>query len=116
MEKLRGHLAEFGIVSAKRRNGTAELLKIIEEGADSRMSPAARGILEALAPLCGVVGTEIVSIDKSIMGLHRTCEASRRLVEITGIGPIGATALVAEIGDWNAFLGATTRPCDKTSL
>ena len=31
------------------------------------------------------------------------CEASRRLAEIPGIGPIVATALVAEIGDWKTF-------------
>jgi transposase len=37
------------------------------------------------------------------MTLHRACEASRRLAEIPGIGPIGATALVAEIGDWKTF-------------
>jgi len=29
---LRGHLAELGIVSAKGRNGTAELLRIITAG------------------------------------------------------------------------------------
>jgi transposase len=34
---------------------------------------------------------------------HRSCEASRRLEEIPGIGPIVATALVAEIGDWTQF-------------
>ena len=51
----------------------------------------------------GAIGTEIASIDKSIMALHRGCEASRRLAEIPGIGPIGATALVAEIGDWKTF-------------
>ena len=43
---LRGHLAELGIVSAKGRNGTAELLRII---ADGRVSPAVCGILEVLA-------------------------------------------------------------------
>jgi len=37
------------------------------------------------------------------MALHRACEASRRLAEIPGIGPVGATALVAEIDDWNTF-------------
>jgi transposase len=100
---LRGHLAELGIVSAKGRNGTAELLEIIADDVNSRVSPAVRGILEVLARQYGVVGTEIASIDKSIMALHRTCEASRRLAEIPGIGPVGATALVAEIGDWNAF-------------
>jgi transposase len=97
---LRGHLAELGIVSAKGRNGTAELLRII---ADGRVPPAVCGILEVLARQYGAIGTEIASIDKNIMVLHRACEASRRLAEIPGIGPIGATALVAEIGDWKAF-------------
>lgn len=100
---LRGHLAELGIVSAKGRNGTAELLSIVADGADGRVSPAVRGILDVLARQYDVIGTEIVSIDKSIVALHRACEASRRLAEIPGIGPIGATALVAEIGDWKTF-------------
>ncbi len=97
---LRGHLAELGIVSAKGRNGTAELLRII---ADGRVSPAVCGILKVLARQYGAIGTEIASIDRSIMALHRGCEASLRLAEIPGIGPIGATALVAEIGDWKTF-------------
>jgi transposase len=98
---LRGHLAELGIVSAKGRNGTAELLKIIVDG--RVLSPAVCGILKVLARQYGAIGTEIASIDKSILALHRGCEASRRLAEIPGIGPIGATALVAEIGDWKTF-------------
>src|SRR6476620_4941752 len=97
---LRGHLAELGIVSAKGRNGTAELLRII---ADGRVSPSACGILGVLARQYSAIGTEIASIDKGITALHRGCEASRRLAEIPGIGPIGATALVAEIGDWKTF-------------
>ena len=100
---LRGHLAELGIVSAKGRNGTGELLRIIADGADRRVPAAIRGILDVLARQYGAIGTEIGSIDKSILALHRACEASRRLAEIPGIGPIGATALVAEIGDWKTF-------------
>src|SRR6516165_2466137 len=100
---LRGHLAELGIVSAKGRNGTAELLRIITNGADGRVSPAVRGILDVLARQYSAIGIEIASIDRSIMALHRGCEASRRLAEIPGIGPIAATALVAEIGDWKTF-------------
>src|ERR1700694_2784230 len=100
---LRGHLAELGIVSANGRNGTAELLRIIADSADSRVSPAVRGILDVLARQYLTIGTEIGSIDKSILALHRSCEASRRLAEISGIGPIGATALVAGVGEWKAF-------------
>jgi transposase len=100
---IRGHLAELGIVSAKGRNGTGELLGIIADGADGRVAPAARGILDALARQDSAIGAEIGSIEKSILAWHRSCEASRRLEEIPGIGPIIATALVAEIGDWKAF-------------
>jgi transposase len=100
---LRGHLAELGIVSAKGHNGTAELLRLIADSADGRISPAVRGILDVLARQYSAIGSEIVSTDKSIMALHRACESSRRLAEIPGIGPIGATALVAEIGDWKTF-------------
>jgi transposase len=100
---IRGHLAELGVVSAKGRNGTGELLEIIANGADDRVSPAARGILDVLARQYSAIGAEIGSINKSILVWHRSCEASRRLEDIPGIGPIVATALVAEIGDWKAF-------------
>ena len=100
---LRGHLAELGIVSAKGRNGTGELLGIIADGADNRVPRAVRGILDVLARQYSAIGAEIGSIDKNILVLHRSCEASRRLEEIPGIGPLGATALVAEIGDWKTF-------------
>ena len=46
---------------------------------------------------------EIGAINKRIHAWHRSCEQSRRLEEIPGIGPIVATALVAEIGDWKQF-------------
>ena len=100
---LRGHLAELGIVSAKGRNGIGELLKLIADGADNRIAPATRAILDVMARQYSAIGAEIKSIDKHILAWHRSCEPSRRLEEIPGIGPIGATALVAEIGDWKTF-------------
>ena len=100
---IRGHLAELGIVSAKGRNGTDELLKIIMNGADSRIPLAAGSILKVLAAQYDAISVQIASIGKSILAWHRSCEPSRRLEEIPGVGPIVATALVAEIGDWKAF-------------
>jgi len=100
---IRGHLAELGVVSAKGRNGTGELLEIILNGADSRIPLAARSILKVLAAQYSTIGSEIASIGKSILAWHRSCEPSRRLEEIPGVGPIVATALVTEIGDWKAF-------------
>jgi transposase len=100
---LRGHLAELGIVSAKGRRGISQLLGIITDATDNRVAPAVRSLLDVLARQYSAIGAEIRSIDKSILTWHRSCEASRRLEEIPGIGPIVATALVAEIGDWREF-------------
>jgi len=100
---IRGHMAEFGIISAKGRNGTAELLQIIGNVSDDRIPPVARFCLELLARQYLTLNAEVSSIDKRIHAWHRSCEQSRRLEQIPGIGPIVATALVAEIGDWRAF-------------
>jgi transposase len=100
---IRGHMAELGIVSAKGRNGTAELLKIAADENDDRIPAAARFSLAVLARQYTVVRAEIVAIEKRIHAWHRSCEESRRLEEIPGVGPIVATALVAEVGDWKEF-------------
>jgi transposase len=100
---IRGHMAELGIISAKGRNGTAELLEVIANADDDRVPAVARLSLDALARQYANTTAEIRAIEKHIHAWHRSCEESRRLEEIPGIGPIVATALVAEVGDWKAF-------------
>jgi len=100
---IRGHLAELGIISAKGRNGIAELFERLANARDNRIPVAARLSLEALARQYANITAEIRVIEKQIHGWHRSCEQSRRLEHIPGVGPIVATALVAEVGDWKAF-------------
>jgi transposase len=100
---IRGHMAELGIISAKGRNGTAELLEIIANADDDRIPAVARLSLDALARQYDNTTAEIRAFEKHIHAWHRSCEESRRLEEIPGVGPIVATALVAEVGDWKAF-------------
>ena len=59
--------------------------------------------LVVLARQYVAITTEIGALEKQIHAWHRSCEESRRLEEIPGVGPIVATALVAEVGDWKAF-------------
>jgi transposase len=124
---IRGHLSELGIVSAKGRNGTGELLEIITDDADSRIPLVARGVLKVLAVQYSAIGAEIASIGKSILAWHRSCEASRRLEEIPGIGPLVATALVPRSATgrrsgrdvvWppgSGWCRSNTRPAARTS-
>src|SRR5436190_4779153 len=100
---VRGHMAELGIISAKGRNGTAELLKVIADNEDSRIPAVARFSLDVLARQYAAISAEIGAIEKRIHAWHRSCEESRRLEEIPGVGPIVATALVSEVGDWKEF-------------
>src|SRR5262252_7579856 len=100
---IRGHLAELGIISAKGRNGTAELLEIIANQAEDRIPAVARLSLAILAGQYAAITTEIKTLDKHLHAWHRSCEESRRLEGIPGVGPVVASALVAEVGDWTAF-------------
>jgi transposase len=100
---IRGHMAEFGVISVKGRNGTAALLKIIANEDSDGIPAAARFSLDVLARQYAAIAAQIGAIEKCIHTWHRSCEESRRLEEIPGIGPIVATALVAEVGDWKAF-------------
>src|SRR5437764_5829942 len=63
---IRGHMAELGIISAKGRNGTAELLRVIANAADDRIPPIARFCLEVLARQYVALTAEVGSIDKRI--------------------------------------------------
>ena len=100
---IRGHMAELGIISAKGRNGTAELLEVIANADDDRIPAVARLSLDALARQYANTTAEIIAMERHIHAWHRSCEESRRLEDVPGIGPIVATALVAEVGDWKAF-------------
>jgi transposase len=100
---IRGHLAELGIISAKGRNGTAELFKIIADEKDDRIPAAVRFSLDVLARQHTAIAAEIGAIEKRIHAWHRSSEESRRLEQIPGVGPIVATALVSEVGDWREF-------------
>jgi transposase len=100
---MRGHLAELGTISAKGRNGTAELFKIIADEKDGRIPAAARFSLDVLARQHAAIAAEIGAIEKRIHTWHLSSEESRRLEQIPGVGPIVAIALVSEVGDWKEF-------------
>ena len=76
---IRGHMAELGIISAKGRNGTAELLATLANEQDDRIPMAARFSLDVLARQYAVLTKEIGVIERCIHAWHRSCEESQRL-------------------------------------
>jgi transposase len=100
---LRAHMAEFGIVAAKGREGVAELVAIIKDLKNNRLPEPARACLYALAIQLDALSQQIAILDKRLNGWCRTNETCRRLDVMPGVGPALATALVASIPDPLAF-------------
>lgn len=100
---LRAHMAEFGIVAAKGREGVAELVAIIKDLKSDRLPEPARACLYALSIQLDALSQQIAILDKRLNGWSRTNETCRRLDVMPGVGPALATALVASIPDPHAF-------------
>jgi len=100
---IRAHLAEFGIVAPVGRNGVEQLLEVAADASDKRLPDVARACVAALGAQLRMLRAQILQFDRMIMAWHRSSEASRRLDNIPGIGPVLATALVASVADPKMF-------------
>ena len=100
---LRAHLAELGIIAGIGRNGLERLLDVIADDEDERVPPTARDCLLALRVQLELVKQQILEADRRVLAWHRASEASLRLDDIPGVGPLIASALVASVPDPHAF-------------
>src|SRR5271156_2089732 len=92
---LRGHLAEFGIVTGQGAKNLRELIEqILAEGPDRLELPRfARIALDPLIMQLNDLQTRVRAIEIKLLAWHRTSAASRRLETIPGVGFITATAI-----------------------
>ncbi len=100
---IRAHLAEFGIVAPVGRHGVEQLLGVVADASDKRLPEVARACVAALGAQLQTLKAQILEFDRMIRAWHRSSEASRRLDDIPGVGPVLATALIASVGDPRAF-------------
>jgi transposase len=103
INSIRAYLAEFGIVAPVGRQGVEQLLGVVADANDNRLSEVARDCVAALGAQLQMLKAQILQFDRLIIAWHRSSEASKRLDAIPGVGPILATALVASVGDPKAF-------------
>jgi transposase len=100
---LRGHLAEFGIVTRQGIAGVGMLIELVEDEDRDLFPPLARSALLSLIGQLREVHEKISEMDRQIQGWHRSNELSRRLETIPGIGPITASAITATVTDVSLF-------------
>lgn len=102
INQARGLLGEFGIVTGA---GTAQARKLLAEiGTGGRRLPVlARETIGELHDRLRALDERILVYDRKISALAKQSESARRLMAIEGVGPITATALVASVGNAQAF-------------
>jgi transposase len=100
---IRAHLAEFGVVAPVGRQGVEQLLGVVADAKDKRLPEVARTCVAALGAQLRALKAQILEFDRMIRAWHRSSEASKRLDQVPGVGPVLATALVASVADPRAF-------------
>ncbi|ASY73945.1 Mobile element protein (plasmid) [Sinorhizobium fredii CCBAU 83666] len=98
---IRGFAMEFGIVAAK---GMCRIKPLLERiAADQSLPELAHDLFALHGQEYRELLCQIKTIDEKLMKLHRADECSKRLAEIPGVGPIGASLLLMKTPDPRMF-------------
>ena len=99
---LRSALAEFGIVAAQGLKGLRSLMQTLEDPA-SAIPDKARMPLKVLARQWETLNADICKLEKEIVRAAKSDAVARRLMGVPGLGPLGATAILAAVADARVF-------------
>jgi len=98
---IRGFAMEFGIIAAK---GMCRIEPLLEQiAADHKIPDLARELFAMHGEEYRELLSQIKPIDEKLMQLHRADECSKRLAQIPGVGPIGASLLLMKTPDPKMF-------------
>jgi transposase len=98
-----GHMAEYGLVAPVGRNGLQRLITILGNAGDDRVPAVARASLAPLVCQFDLVNDQVLENDRRVRASARSTEVGCRLMEIPGVGPVLASAIVATVPDPAAF-------------
>lgn len=103
INQMRGLLAEYGEVVAKRPGALKAALPDILEDADNELSCSARGFLKRLSDNIDGLTTQITEVDQELNELASKKEEYARLLTVPGVGPVVAATLIASVNDIHSF-------------
>lgn len=102
---LRGHLAEFGIVTSQGRFGLKAALEALNMAEEHLPEPSWQPFMHLRTQL-EELSHKITELDRLILKWCRNEAAARRLMTIPGIGFLTAAAIAASVGDASEFKSA----------
>ena len=103
INQLRAFLLERGITVAKTPGRLRVALPRILADETNGLRPRMRLIIEDMMGEIRGLDARIAELDRELAHIALDDPSARRLMEVPGIGPLTATALVAAVGDASAF-------------
>ena len=107
LNEIRGLLGEFGLIA--ERSGAAatrRLIQTAQEDAENGLPGQMRELLSGLQDELDEHDTHLSRLDDTIQRQAREDTRVKRLLEVEGIGPVSATAIVSAVGDARQFSSA----------
>jgi transposase len=106
INRIRGVLAEFGLVFGKSPKTLRGVLPDVLEDASNELPTLARLVLQRALDHWRELDEQLRWCDGRVGAHVRNDPAARRAARITGIGELGASALVAGVGEFKQFRSA----------
>ena len=103
INRIRGVLGEFGLVFGKSPKVLRSVLADVLEDAANELSTQARWVLQRAFEHWRELDEHLRWCDRQVGAHVRNDAAARRAARITGIGELGASALVAGVGEFRQF-------------
>ena len=103
INRIRGLLAEFGLVFAQSPARLAPVLADVLEDASNEMNTLARLVLQRAQTHWGELDAHIAWCDERVAAHAKDNAAVKKAATLIGIGPLGASAAVATVGEFKQF-------------
>jgi transposase len=100
---IRGHMAEYGLVAPVGRDGLRRLIAILNNPDDCRVPAVARTSLAPLVAQFGLLNDQVLDNDRRVRASARATELGCRLMEVPGVGPVLASAMIAAVPNPTVF-------------
>ena len=106
INRIRGLLAEFGLVFAQNPDALRRMLASVIEDASNELPSVARLALQRAHLHWIEIDLQMAWCDERIAAHVRTDARAAKAASLLGIGPTTASALVASVGDFGQFANA----------
>ena len=103
INRIRGLLAEFGLVFAQSPKVLRDVLSAVIEDASNELAGLARLVIERAQTQWQELDAHIQWCDARIAAHLQDDEQAKAATQLLGVGPVTASAVVATVGDFRQF-------------